>query len=120
MTWNNPDATDPPSRTSQLASKLGTGVKQVEVPAGGPRFLGNQRTIVAAWFVSMALVCADEFKSHHIFPRPARLWYTSLVFGVLALMAFADSLIPLANILAIGYAIVLTWQFFNKSGQFSG
>jgi hypothetical protein len=84
-----------------------------------PAFLGSQRTILFAWAIAIAFVCADEWKTYHVLPRPSRLWWTTLVYGILAIMSQVETLIPLVNALALGYSIVLVWQYFNKQGQFA-
>jgi hypothetical protein len=68
----------------------------------------------------MVLVGFDEWKNNGILPRPVRLWDTSIVYGLLTLMGFIDIMLPIANALAIGYTIVLLWQYYNGSGQFQG
>lgn len=92
--------------------------RQTTMP-GIPSFLGNQQVIVYAWFASMMIVSWDEWRNNGILPRPSRLWYTSLTFAVLAIAGFITPLIPLLNALAIGYTIMLLWQYYNKSGQFA-
>lgn len=67
----------------------------------------------------MIVVGFDDWHNYHILPRPARLWYTSLTYGLLILASMADALVPLANALAIGYAIMLIWQYYNGTGQFA-
>jgi hypothetical protein len=75
--------------------------------------------VVYAWIVAMILVGFDEWKNNGILPRPVRLWDTSLVYGILVLLGFVDVMVPIANALAIGYTIVLLWQYFNGQGQFT-
>jgi hypothetical protein len=84
-----------------------------------PSFLGSQRTIIFAWIIAVIAITADEWKRYHILPRPSRLWWSALVYGILALVSEVTPVIPLTNALALGYSIMLMWQFFNKSGQFS-
>lgn len=98
---------------------LATQPRHVQTPRGVPRFLGNQKLIVYAWLAAMVTVGFDEWHNNGILPRPARLWDTSVVFGLLALMGFIEPITPLMNALAIGYVIVLIWQYYNGSGQFS-
>ena len=92
---------------------------QGKVPRPVPQWLGNARIIGYAWVGSMVLVGFDEWKNHGILPRPVRLWDTSIVYGLLALASVVEPLIPLLNALAIGYTIMLLWQFFNGQGQFT-
>lgn len=81
--------------------------------------LGSQRIIIMCWFAAMGIICYDEWKQNGILARPARLWWTSLFYGLLALAGFIDALIPLLNVIAIGYTIMLAWQYFNREGQFA-
>lgn len=113
--------------TSAGGGKFGTGwvrgylaaqPRQVSTPNGVPRWLGNGSIVAYAWIVAMILVGFDEWKNHGILPRPARLWDTSIVYGLLVLLGFIDVMIPIANALAIGYTIVLLWQYYNGEGQF--
>ena len=92
--------------------------RQASTPAGIPRIFGNGSIVGYAWIVAMVLVGFDEWKNNGILPRPVRLWDTSLLYGLLALLSFIEVMIPLANALAIGYTIVLLWQYFNGQGQF--
>lgn len=103
---------------SRLANTLRTQPAQVPVPEHLPRFLGNASIVGYAWVGAMLTIGFDEWHNNDILPRPARLWYTSLVYGLLALTTIIPALIPLANALAIGYTIMLLWQYFNKQGQF--
>lgn len=91
----------------------------VSVPNGMPRWLGSQRILGAAWMASMIIVSFDEWHNLGILPRPVRLWETSIVYGLLALVGIADPLVPLVNALAIGYTFMLIWQYFQGSGQFA-
>lgn len=93
--------------------------KQVRLPAGVPAFIGNRSTIFHAWGVSMIIVGFDEWHNYHILPRPSRFWYTSLTYGLLMLAGAVDAILPLATALAIGYTIMLLWQYYNGSGQFT-
>lgn len=92
---------------------------QSNPPRPVPQWLGNARIIGYAWVASMVIVGFDEWKNHGILPRPARLWDTSIVYGLLALASVVDPLIPLLNALAVGYTFMLLWQFYNGEGQFA-
>jgi hypothetical protein len=90
-----------------------------------PRGLGflNQRPVVfSMWMIAMITVGFDEWHNNNILPRPARLWDTSLLYGMLVLFGFVDPLVPLANAFAIGYTLVLLYQYYNGglSGGSSG
>lgn len=106
---------------AQQGRKL-TGISpgKARTPSGVPAFLGNREIIFGTWAVSMALVTVDDWKTNNILVRPSRLWGTTLVYAGLALVSTIDALVPIANALAIGYTIVLLYQFFSKQGQFSG
>lgn len=91
---------------------------QVNMPRPIPQWLGNARIIGYSWVAAMILIGFDEWKNHGILPRPVRLWDTSIVFGLLAAASVVDILVPLLNALAIGYVIMLLWQFYNGQGQF--
>lgn len=104
---------------SRTAVIIGQGAaQQVQVPKGVPQFLGNQTMIIMAWMVALAIIFYAEWKDHHILARPKRLWYTTLVYGILCVVGMVEALVPIASALAIGYTIVLGWQFFNAQGQF--
>lgn len=90
----------------------------VQMPRQLPSFLGNRQTIVYSWAASMAIISWDEWHNNHILPRPARLWYATGFYLLLVLLGMVDAMVPIANALAIGYTIMLAWQYFNQSGQF--
>lgn len=90
-----------------------------KTPGMVPTFLGNREIITYAWIISMILVGFDEWHNNNILPRPARLWDTSIVYGLLAIVSVSDALVPLCNALAIGYTIMLLWQYYNGGGQFT-
>jgi len=66
------------------------------------------------------VISYDEWKNYNRLPIPARLWETSLVYGLLAIFSMADFLVPLANAFGLGYAIMLLYQYYNSEGQFTG
>jgi hypothetical protein len=90
------------------------------VPRGIPRFLGNRQIMFGAWAVGMALISWDEWKANNILPRPLRLWETTMVYAILALASTADFMVPICNALAIGYTLVLLYEFFTGGGNFGG
>lgn len=106
------------SRTQRVISWRPQPHAQVNMPRPIPQWLGNARIIGYSWVAAMILVGFDEWKNHGILPRPVRLWDTSIVFGLLALASVVEPLIGLLNALAIGYVIMLLWQFYNGQGQF--
>jgi hypothetical protein len=79
-----------------------------KLPAGIPSFLTSSRIISGAWVVAIGLVCYDEWHNGNILPRPARLWWTSILYGLLALAGWIiPGILPLANAFAIGYTVYL-------------
>ena len=102
-----------------LKGYLAAQPRNAPTPKGIPRFLGNQKIIVYSWLVAMVVIGFDEWHNNGILPRPIRLWDTSLVFGLLALVGFIEPVTPIANALAIGYVIMLIWQYYDGGGQFS-
>lgn len=108
----------------QVPEEGGSSNRPVRISAGRARpasggALGNTNGIGYAWLASMIVIGFDEWKHNGILPRPARLWDTSLVFGLLALGSAIDLFAPLASALAWGYFFILLYQFYNKTGQFS-
>jgi hypothetical protein len=94
--------------------------RQRRQTGGGVRgFIANREVIFGAWIVAMAVVCWDEWENYGILPRPARLWYTSLLYFILALVGGIEMLVPLVNVIAIAFVITLLYQYFNHSGQFA-
>jgi hypothetical protein len=91
---------------------------RTRVSSGMPSFLGNREVILGSWMVAMALVSWDEWSNHGILPRPLRLWETTGVYAILALVSVADRLAPIATALALGYTLVLLYQFFTGGGGF--
>jgi hypothetical protein len=102
----------------------GTGIvtresQSTRPPFGLPGWMGNRRIITAAWVSSMIIVGFDDWKNHGVLPRPSRLWYSSVVYGILALLSMAEPLVPICNALAVGYAVTLLWQYYNGTGAFA-
>jgi len=93
--------------------------KQVKLPAHVPRVFANEYLVFGAWIAAMIIVCFDEWHNYGILPRPSRLWYTSVTFGILAILGIFSGILPLVNALAVGFTIMLLWQYYNGSGQFS-
>lgn len=102
---------------SKLPNGSGANVA-VKLPFGVPRFLGARSVLLFAWMAAMAMVSLDEWHTNHILPRPARLWYTSLLFLLLAMVSTIDILVPVANLFALGMIIVLGMQYYSGTGQF--
>jgi hypothetical protein len=119
----------PPPRTQYVPVDEGGGrselrwtggpLKQVQIPRPLPRWLGNQRTLGYTWLGAMIVISFDEWHNNHILPRPARLWYTSLTYGMLMVLSLVDAMIPVANAIGIGFFIMLAYQYFNGTGQFA-
>lgn len=111
-----------PSRTQRMETRFRNvpgGNRTVQVPPGIPRVFGNPGVILVSWIAAMALVSWDEWNSHHILPRPARLWYTSLTYMLLALVSTIDVMVPLTSALAVGFTVALTIQYYTNTGSFT-
>lgn len=94
--------------------------QQANVPRPVPTFFGNSRVIGYSWVVSMVVVSFDEWHNNNILPRPSRLWWTTVTYGILALASMIiPVMMPIWNALAVGYTIMLIWQYFNGEGQFA-
>jgi hypothetical protein len=94
------------------------GGQQVQTPGGVPRFFGNRSLILLAWVAAMAMVSLDEWHTYGILPRPARLWYTTTTYLLIAAASTVDALVPICSIFAIGLTITLAYQYYSGTGQF--
>jgi len=74
--------------------------------------------LLFTWAIAMVLVSLDEWHTYHILPRPARLWYTSLTFLLLAAASTIDAFVPITTLFAFGLIIVLGYQYYQGEGQF--
>jgi|SRR5215469_14517229 len=92
---------------------------RVNIPKQMPAFFGDRRIIMNAWFAAIVFVAYDEWVNYGVLPRPSRLWYTSLLYGMLMLLSVADPVVPFANLLAIGFTFVLLYQLMGQTGQFT-
>lgn len=116
---------DPPNRQFGAGQAIrnrftGKGEQaQVKISNKLPSFLGNRRIIFYAWIIAMVVVGFDEWHELNILPRPARLWWTSLLFGLLALASAIEAIVPITNALALGYVLMLIWTYYNGTGQFA-
>jgi hypothetical protein len=114
-----PQQTGPTGKQTAARQQVTRQVRnQANIPRGMPRFLGNRQVLVGSWFIAIALVSWDEWDRNGILPRPLRLWDVTMVYAGLAVVSVIDVLVPIANALAIGYTVVLLYQFFNGTGQF--
>lgn len=104
--------------SGRTISYTGGPLKKVPVPRGLPPALGNAKMVGYMWVVAMIVVSFDEWHNHGILPRPSRLWWTSLTYGILAIVGMVDPMIPLMNALALGYTLMLITQYYQGSGQF--
>lgn len=103
--------------TNWIDTHTPSQVRNVNVPNGLPRFLGNRNLIFAAWLVAMVVASADEIRSYGWAPRPARLWWVSLSYGLLLIASEIDALVPLVNALAVGYDMALLYKFWSGSAS---
>lgn len=108
------DRQGPAVRVYNIGVKLPGGSNPAPTPKYVPRFLGSRSVIMFAWGAAMALVAFDEWKTHHILPRPARLWDTSIVFVLLAGASTLDPLVPLCTAIAIGLVVALLMNYFTN------
>lgn len=107
------------SRIYRAMQNAPQGAMQVKVPGPkGMQIFGARPILFFAWIAAMMMVSLDEWHTYHILPRPARLWYTSLAFVMMALLSVADAFVPLVNLFAIGMVIVLGYQYYTGRGQF--
>lgn len=94
-----------------------------ELPRGPAEYVKNfiksSGAIPIMWGVAMGLVFVDEWTTHRILARPARLWWTTVGYALLAIAAHFDPIRPIAVLIAIGLTVQLAYQFFNKEGQFT-
>ena len=75
--------------------------------------VSNRAIVFNMWLIAMILVSFDEWHNLGILPRPARLWDTSLLYGLLVIAGFVDVAVPIANMLAIGFTISLLIKYFQ-------
>ena len=111
-------APKPNRLTGYLWNRIPSAVQRVNVPNGVPRFLGARPLIFWSWGLAILMVSFDEWHTYGILPRPARLWYTSLLFLLLAIVSQFDAMVPITNAFAIGMIMVLAYQYYTGEGQF--
>jgi hypothetical protein len=100
--WNSVPQQDPVARIPH---------RLPEFLRSGP--LNNRAVVFNMWIIAMITISFDEWHNLGILPRPARLWDSTLVYGVLVMLGFVDAMVPIANALAIGFTIQLIWQYFQ-------
>lgn len=115
---NDPPPISQPSFPQRISNRIPQQSVRAQIPSNLPAFLRanpvNNRSIVFnAWVIAMIIIGFDEWHNLGILPRPSRLWDATLVYGVLVMVGFVDAMVPLANALAIGYTIMLLWQYYN-------
>lgn len=105
----------PPGRVTRAYSAIPAQQRQVKFkgPVSVPPFLSNRSIVFNAWLIAMILIGFDEWHNLGILPRPARLWNTSLVYGLLMMLSFVDPMVPIANALAIGFDVALLYQYYQ-------
>lgn len=108
------------SRTFNLFQRLPQGGMSVGTPQGVPRFLGARPIIFYTWAIAIVMVVLDEWHTYHFLPRPARLWWTTVAFMLMAGLATIDAMVPIVNAFAIGMVIVLGYQYYSGTGSFGG
>lgn len=75
--------------------------------------LNNRAIVFNMWLVAMIIIGFDEWHNLGILPRPARMWDTSLLYGLLIIGGFVDLAVPIMNMLAIGFTIALAVKYFQ-------
>lgn len=129
-TYNTTTAGSPPEqpypgggggggRLYNMWQRTPQGPIRVPVSPGVPRFLGARPILFYAWIFAMAMVAWDEWSRYKILPRPARLWDTTKLYGILAIVSVVDVAVPFTNAIAIGFVITLGYQYYSKTGSFS-
>ena len=108
-----PPAPPSPGRFTRWYEYLPEQSPRVNLSSKLPMILQNRSVIFHSWVIAMVIVGFDEWHNHHILPRPARLWDTSLFYGLILLFSIVDVLVPLANVFAVGYTFTLLWQYYN-------
>lgn len=108
-----PAARGPAVRVYNIGVRLPGGSQPAPTPRYVPSFLGSRSVIMFSWGVAMILVSLDEWKTHHILPRPMRLWDTSLTFMLLAGASTLDVLTPLCSAMAIGLVVALLMNYYS-------
>ena len=104
----------PPSRIVNAYNRIPNQQRRVRLQGlHVPPILSNRSVVFNMWLIAMILVGFDEWHNLNILPRPARLWNTSLVYGLLMMLGFVDVMVPIANAFAIGFTVVLLYQYFG-------
>jgi hypothetical protein len=111
-------------RAGNLAGSYlrGSVARQVSTPPHVPHFLGNSRVIKAAWLGSLVVVSWECLNTYGVLPPPGRLFWISGTFMLLGIAGEIDALLPVVNALAIGFFLVLLWQYYtgehaSKTGE---
>ncbi len=104
-------------RLTHPTTELGNQAVKLKEPV--KNFVLSRQGVMWAWFIAMIIIGFDEWVNLQILPRPSRLWHTSVVYGILALGSSFEQVAPILNLMAWGYTLVLLYQYYNDSGQFS-
>lgn len=109
-------------KRSHPTSRAIAGIRNTwaAIPNSLPEAMRSRQVIFYSWLVAMIVVGYDEYHVNKILPRPVRFWDTSLTYGLLLTASSIEALVPVLNVLAVGYTITLIYQYYNGSGQFSG
>ena len=120
VTSNTPPYSPPPKPPlgQRTLNRIPAQNPTASLPGKLPGFLrnpilNNRAIVFNTWVIAMITVGFDEWHNLGIMPRPARLWDTSLVYGLLVMLGFVDVMVPIANALAIGFTVMLLWQYFG-------
>ena len=102
------------SRLGRAGNYLrGAAARQVRTPPHVPHFLGSSKVIKGAWLGSLVVVSIEAIQNYGVLPPPGRLFWISGTFMLLGVVGQIDALLPIVNALAIGFFLVLLWQYFS-------
>lgn len=106
------------SRIFNLIQRAPGGSEPVTTNKPFPKFLGQRSLILFAWAIAMVMVSLDEWHTHHILPRPARLWYTTITYILIAAVSTIEVMVPIATLMAFGLTIAVAYQYYTGTGSF--
>jgi len=111
--------TQQPGRMSRVQNRIPPQNQTVDsslsnsLPSWLKGSVNNRAIVFNMWIIAMIIVGFDEWHNLNVLPRPARLWDTSLLYGLLIIAGFVDAAVPIANLLAIGFTISLLIKYFQ-------
>lgn len=111
--------TQQPGRVNRINNRIPTQQQTVNsslsnsLPYWLKGSVNNRAIVFNMWLIAMIIIGFDEWHNLNVLPRPARLWDTSLLYGLLIIAGFVDAAVPIANLLAIGFTISLLIKYFQ-------